>query len=451
MKKSIAIVLAVLSILTVLASCNRRDQYRDPVVTDETTTVETDHMTQPPTTSAPDGTEVTPGSLDIPESSLGTGTPYEGMNKEELLALYHQSSDSSDSAFNTHYYYIFKIYGKGGKAYSKLTGNIVTLCKELGCTHDSCIFSGAINRCYVMNDRMYFTMKYDDYDCLYSADLMMDDLKMELQSESISRISVYDGNVYVISYFWDEASDNKTSAVFMLDLKNGSYTPVFEEGLQFQAGLLVGEYLYYTPKDGSLWKCHLGTKEQTCLLDSSLLNPENGDIRFNAMDTVGRNLLVVWRQTPVLNEEFYYDLSTGETFTLDLDQNISLSMWGDSGQYITVHHNTEAYAQDPHYVYYQDKLANGFVNHTGGEIWRRDPDTGEVTFLARLMTKEIPDGIHWVVAGDGKTILVQYATFEDFKNIYNDYSQITSGNMITRYAVIDLETGTVYKNDYADT
>lgn len=44
--------------------------------------------------------------------------------------------------------------------------------------------------------------------------------------------------------------------------------------------------------------------------------------------------------------------------------------------------------------------------------------------------------------------MVKYQTYEDFPNVYNSYNKTTPGSMIQRYAVIDLETGKVYKNDF---
>lgn len=65
--------------------------------------------------------------------------------------------------------------------------------------------------------------------------------------------------------------------------------------------------------------------------------------------------------------------------------------------------------------------------------------------LVRMQTDGIPDAIRYVVATDGKTLVVSYKTYKDFENVYNDYNKLTSGDSL-RYAVIDLETGIVYKN-----
>lgn len=63
-----------------------------------------------------------------------------------------------------------------------------------------------------------------------------------------------------------------------------------------------------------------------------------------------------------------------------------------------------------------------------------------------MATDGIPDAIRNIVAMDGKTMVVMYSTYEDFANVYNDYQKITGANLETRYAVIDLQTGIIYKN-----
>ena len=145
MKKRIAIALAVLSIFTVLASCNRRDQYRDPVSTDpnaETTTPTTNAVTDQPdnpdeTTGQDTETGTTPVNPGNPPSQEGMGNPYAGMSAEDLLVHYTETpkyvSQSGDIVVNTPYYYILcnGENGTGGKAYSKLTGNMVTLCGKM--------------------------------------------------------------------------------------------------------------------------------------------------------------------------------------------------------------------------------------------------------------------------------------------------------------------------------
>ncbi|MBQ4113701.1 MAG: hypothetical protein IJD38_12980, partial [Clostridia bacterium] len=162
MKKTTAIILAFIMIIAVLASCGRRDQYRDPVGTETnagTTTPTTNAVTDQPdnpdeTTGQDTESGTTPANPGNPPSPEGKGNPYAGMSKDDLLALYQQTPEratySSDQIINTPYYYIRTQYNPGGRAYSKLTGNYVTLCKELACRHDDCVFSGQPEECVII-------------------------------------------------------------------------------------------------------------------------------------------------------------------------------------------------------------------------------------------------------------------------------------------------------------
>ena len=115
MKKCIAVCLTFILLSVGFTACNRRDQYRDPVSTDpnaETTTPTTNAVTDQPTdpdeTTGQDigsgTTPVNPGNSPSPE---GTGNPYAGMSKDDLLVLYQQTLEraaySSDQVINTPY------------------------------------------------------------------------------------------------------------------------------------------------------------------------------------------------------------------------------------------------------------------------------------------------------------------------------------------------------------
>lgn len=446
MKKSIAIVLAVLSILTVLTSCNRRDQYRDPIGT-STSAWET--ITEASTDKSP-GTSI----------QLTEGTPYEGMSSEALLTAYREASDykklSTDIVANTPYYYIFNkaTFGNGGQAYSKLTGNTVTLCKDLTCDHrsDTCLFYGQIDECVLLNDRIYMLMTmFDGNYRLYSFNLMLDDVKQAYEwkeSESPDRLSIYNGRFYMMGNIVTEDESIKQS-LFVFDPQNNTYTAALVNGLTFQSGWIMENILYYTASDGTLWQYDIDTTEQKCLLDASLLNPEVGDVRFIVLGKAGTSHLCVMRQSVIKSATLYYDLNTGEIVSQEsfMSEEIgAMKAWTQTGQYFVLKHNTPDHEKDPHYAYYNDKVENWLTNDSGGEIWYRTSTDGELTLLALMTTDRIPDAIRSIVATDGRTIVVQYSTYEDFPNVYNDYQKITGNNLETRYAIIDLETGIIYKN-----
>ena len=448
MKKCIAVCLTFILLSVGLTACNRRDQYRDPIDTGTTTS---DFVTEVQTDKAP-------GTISV---QLTEGNPYATMSPEELLSSYRESLDyakySSDIATNTPYYYIFssEAFGNGGQAYSKLTGNIVTLCKDLTCDHrsENCLYYGQIDECVLLHDRIYILMNmFDGSYRLYSFNLMLDDVKEVCvwnESDSPDRFAIYNGKIYMIGSIVTEDESVKRS-LFVFDPSNNTCTAAPVNGLTFQSGWVLENHLYYTASNGALWQYDIDTTEQKCLLDASLLNPEEGDIRFIVSGRAGTSHLRVMRQSIIKSATLYYDLNTGEVITQESimpEETGTLKAWTQTGQYFVLKHNTSDYEDDPHYTYYNDKVENWLTNDSGGEIWYRTSTDGELTLLASMATDGIPDAIRNIVAMDGKTMVVMYSTYEDFANVYNGYQKITGINLETRYAVIDLETGIVYKND----
>ncbi|MBQ7911224.1 MAG: hypothetical protein IJ363_10630 [Clostridia bacterium] len=468
MKKSIAIVLAVLSILTVLASCNRRDQYRDPVGTETnaetatpTTNAVTDQPDNPDETTGQDTesgtTPVNPGNSPSPE---GTGNPYAGMSKDDLLALYQQTSErtmfSCDAMFNTPYYFIMN-RGTGGQAYSKLTGNVITLCKQLGCNHldDNCVFKGTIQECVIIGDRIYLGIQngFADRFRLYSFNLMLDDAELIYEWNDLddpTGFGAFNGKIYLAAKVLSDDNTVKGS-MFVIDPVQKTCDFALGEEFVFQVGRgMIENCFYYTATDGALWQYDMQSNVHTCLLEASLLNPENGDIRFWALEIAGPNHIRVIRQNAQLNKYLCYDLHTGEIITEEsiIGEDKVYLMWNNAGQYLLTKHNTASYVNDPHYTYYNDMIENWLVNYSGGQLWYRQDSDDELSLLVYMQTDGIPDAIRDVIATDGKTLVVYYNTYKDFDNIYNNYNKETRGDNPIRFAIIDLQTGTVYKNNY---
>ena len=462
MKKSIAIVLAVLSILTVLASCNRRDQYRDSVgaeTGEESISQSADAQTTRPNDTE-QGTEdgTTPANPDNSPSPEGKGNPYTGMSKDDLLALYQQTPESimlsSDMVINTPYYYLFcrENYGTGGKAYSKLTGKVITLCKEIGCQHDDhCVYSGNIEECVVIEDRIYLGIQnnFTKLFRLYSFNLLLDDAKLIYEwgsNEAPGDFSAIGEKIYMVGQALTSDGTVKYP-LFVFDIDQKSYTPVMDDDSNVQTGNGIwAGYFYYSAADGSLWQYEIATAKQKCLLEASLLNSENGDVRFFAYGFAGNNRLSVMRQGILETPLLYYDLTSGEVITEEsmIGDDKAHLIWTEAGQFMQILHNTPAYENDPHYTYYNDKVENWLVNYSGGEIWFRPDSNSELSLFVRMQTDGIPDAILSIVATDGKTLVVSYKTYKDFENVYNDYNKLTGGDS-WHFAVIDLETGVVYK------
>ena len=75
--KKLSILLAIVSLLTVVTACNRRDQYRDPL-----------------TTTAQAKTETTTSESEDDEKT--SAFPYANMNADEMLQMY---KDTMKTAF----------------------------------------------------------------------------------------------------------------------------------------------------------------------------------------------------------------------------------------------------------------------------------------------------------------------------------------------------------------
>ncbi len=442
------ICLLLLTCMTVVCvSCNRRDQYRDPIGTG-TSASETVTETQ---------TDKAPGASSV---QLTEGNPYATMSSEELLTVYRESSDyakySSSIVANTPYYYIFNraTFGNGGQAYSKLTGNVVTLCKDLACGHDTdaCLYYGQIDECLVLEDRIYLLMSmFGGGYRMYSFNLMLDDARQVYEWNELDfpdGFSVHQGKIYMIGGVLKD-DGGVSFSLFVFDPKTNTCSAATDGNFTFQSGHVLGRYLYYTASDGALWQYDIDTAEQKCLLKASLLNPEEGDVRFIFGEQAGTSHLLVLRQGITQNSVLYYDLNTDEVIakeSLMPEETGELMAWSQSGQYFILKHNTPDYENDTHYTYYNDKVENWLVNYSGGKIWWRKDANAELTLLAAMTTDGIPDAIRSIVAMDGRTVVVEYSTYEDFDNVYNGYQKITDINLELRYAVIDLETGIVYKN-----
>ena len=162
MKRIIAILLAFMTVTAVFASCSRRDQFR-PDETDASTGEQTTVAGQPdvnhPTETNPNGGEVTdPNTTTTPDIPIGdpstgdaengkiTGNPYEGWTAEELYASFMEDQERSvynniNGTFGNTPYYVILDVQNGGSMFSKLTGQVVQICKDPICDHKTCIFN----------------------------------------------------------------------------------------------------------------------------------------------------------------------------------------------------------------------------------------------------------------------------------------------------------------------
>ncbi|MBQ1982259.1 MAG: hypothetical protein II229_03440, partial [Clostridia bacterium] len=343
MKRIIAILLAFMTVTAVFASCSRRDQFRPPETdtpTGEQTTVagQTDgsnpnetiqnggEATEPNTTT-PDIPIVTP-PVSGGDNGKITGNPYEGWTAEELYASFMEDQERSvfnnlDYGFGNTPYYVILDVQYGGSMFSKLTGQVVQICKDPICDHNSCIFSHLTTRmraCQIVNDRCYLAVegyKGDVYMCsLYSFDLLMNDPQLVCEWEEMDcpdTIYVYQGKIYYDADIkFDDGQYSNVTMVY--DINKKTTAPLHNDSVRCSMIVYEGAYEWYTAwEDGSLRRYNLDTGVDEVILTASHLDREEGETEFIFWAESNQ---MVYVQKRLANQDFSnilkYDMSTGE-------------------------------------------------------------------------------------------------------------------------------------------
>ncbi len=471
----ITAILASLILASVLASCNRRDQFRPPE-TDAPTGEQTTVAGQPdvsnpgestPTDTNPSGEDVTAPNTTTPDIPIVTppvsggdngkitGNPYEGWTAEQLYASFMEDqersiyNDQNETFGNTPYYVILDVR-YGGLMFSKLTGQVVQICKDPLCEHTDCIFGNIfdIMTCQVADDRCYLTIrdfKEDVHTCsLYSFDLLMNDAKLVYEWRGMDipdEIYVYRDKVYYDSEI--KFDDGQYAIVSMVyDMKEKTTSPLREESVRCSAIWHEGAYEWYAAgKDGSLWRYNLDTGEEEKIISETLLNREEGELRFIFMGSSDQTVYVMKSKPYELSSSMQYNMETGQ---LQEIEGITTFIY-DGNFYQGVNHRVDAYKDDPHYEYYQNPQNLTSVGGTmwGGKWYRYDMQTGEREVILDLRTDDIPDNLMNFLFLDGKYVMVQYQTYKDFPNVYSP--NIPEWKDSRRFVVVNMETGQVFE------
>lgn len=438
MKKTIYVALLICLLLLQLVSCNSR---REEIKNNQTNEAET--------------------------SSVIESTPsfYEGMTTEDFLTLYDSNKITEKShtpVINTPYYYIFTDGNtKGGQVFNKLTNSFEYLCKDPFCDHKECIFSWKNNyvaeEFVVHNNRIYVLVSSQaeildstQY-CLYSMDLLLHDLSL-----------VYEFPVTVEDQYVEGENGLQTS--FGRNIRN----LCFYDDAIYCSDFYIDSDNMISP---TVYKLDLNTKEY-----SSFLEDTYADITSLKL----YNHTLSWEN--IDKERVYYDLKinsyveeyTGMQENLQFPEEYTVISWvicGESG-YVMIDHTTEKFTEDPHYEYFRSEYiddpmltplgSRDYPLRSGGELYKVVKNEGGQVVLescVKMETDGIPDIIHWFCT-DGKTALVKYETYMDFRNPYNpDYTVEGDSSIIDsmlgkpsiapanyQYALIDLETGMIIRD-----
>ena len=458
-------ILAALLLASTLASCSRRDQFRPPetdVPTGEQTTVAGQPDVSNPGESNPNGGEVTgPNTTTTPDIPIGdpsmgdaesgkiTGNPYEGWTAEELYASFMEDqersvyNDINNVYGNTPYYVILDVQ-YGGAMFSKLTGQVVTICKDPLCDHETCIFSNLTLRmlwCQVVNDRIYLTVDQDiDQTVTYSFDLLMNDVEVVYEwngTDCPDKVYIYQDKIYYdASKRFDDGQYGKVTMVY--DMREKTTYSLREQPARRISCWYVGAYEWYTAEeDGSLRRYNLDTGVDEAILDGSWLNREMGEtsVRFaGASDQTA----YVWKSTvsAIPSNVWKLNMETG----VMQDTGVQALFVYDDILYAKISHNNDAYKNDTHYEYYfNDSVLTKFA----GKVYQLDMNTGELNTEVQLRTDGIPDYVGNLLFMDGHFLMIEYQTYKDFNNYYSP--NLPGWAESRRYVVVNLETGTVYE------
>lgn len=427
--------------------------------TQETESGEPDRETQPAETGGEASTDVpvTPPARDL---TFTYGNPYEGMTKEDLVKLYNESSVlyTTGCGNNTPYYYIYRMMN-GGLAFSKLTGDIVTLCKDPLCSHEKCAFpsTGSLDAMVVAEDKIYYAVSdlTANLCTLYESDLHFDHivkLTTWIDEDAPQHIFCYDGKIYYLAPYRHNGQTEKKVYVFDTDSKKTSLLEGEDENKFKNFSCVSGQYLYYLTQNRDnagdfIRRYDLVTGEDTCVVPASVLRPEEGDLTmmldYVEADQIHLGLCFI-RMTPTRPAapfSYRYNIESGECVEVS-------SGWPQSGRYTVsyVNHISDEYKDDPFYdLYVNNEGAFGKDNPSGGELKVYLTDGMIPVETIRFTTDGIPDRLatssNEYFGSDGKCIFVRWINYYSYDNEYNPTYSPSTVNPSSRggYMVIDVE------------
>ena len=468
MKRIRAILLTILTVTAVFASCSRRDQFR-PTDTDAPTGEQTTVAGQPdvnnpgesnPTDTNQSGGDVTDPGTTTPDIPIGdpstgdaengkiTGNPYEGWTAEELYASFMEDQERSiynnvnESFGNTPYYVILDVQ-YGGYMFSKLTGQVMQICKDPICDHTNCVFNNHTARmrsCQVVDDRIYMVLHQarENKYVMYSFDLLMSDAKMVCEwSDFPQNIHVYQDKVYYITEMMLDNGQYGYGAM-TYDMTGKTTAPLWARAVPCYSIGYDHAFAWYTPmEDGSLHRYNLDTGEDEVILSGDLLNRVEGEVAFRFL-AVSNSMVYFekWIANGNFSNFLQYDMEAGGI----QDLGVSAVYIYNESLYVEIPHDTDSNRDDPHYDYY---FNNSFLTKYAGRVFEKDANTGKLNIVVQLCTDGIPDCIVNNLFMDGHFVIIEYQTYKDFNNHYSP--SLPGWAKSRRYVVVELETGVAYE------
>ncbi len=485
--KKIAFCLAVLTLLSALASCGRRQDILNQIESEkaaESAAVESNVVTMgggretiapSPDTQSPDNPVETSNPDNPPESykppvptvpdpndkypnnagyqftdgiNKGGDGYYKGMTAESLQKRYDSGKIvwNSSEHYNTPLGIFFIVPGEQSTYYNKLTGNVTHVCPDPLCKHDECVWGKLMTLQYVTDTHLYFTAG-DFYSgtYLYRSDLNRNHVEpLEIPLDTGEQVCYVDGDkVYVerLVYKAEEAGDYTYG---VLDCKSKEYTTLYDDESVHILAVTGGSTVWFWLKndDTVIWKSDLNLEHMEKAFEGSAMSILQST----------KDYLLLGEENGTFVGSCLYHIPSGKT--TDIRGLVSTSTLATvDGQYIyyTKDITEEEIAISPLKNYYRyelvygdNKVYRGGLFGGDGRVYRMNLETGEEEMCAELSYNGVPLRITNVVA-DGDAIYVAYLTYNDWNNYYNQsynpekpYRQEPP-----KYMYVDMTNGTV--------
>ena len=417
MKKTIALILTLCTLLCTLTACKSRRSKYLPKDT---------------------GTETDTSTGDVGDAKVSRyihgDNPYAGMTAEELKDLYF--STESNSSFATPYYFLLEPYALGVTVFSKLTGEIMTLCKDPLCDHKNCTFSKPIYGLTVTEDRIITVQSSNGVTEMYSYDYNFNDAK-KLMTWS----SAEDGPLDYLLYYWEgklyyqlhyRMNGETVERTCVFDLKSNTQSWLEPEETMHISHMweVYDGYLYYwRTGSASTWRYDLKTGEDICVLVAEdILNYEEGDlgVLFQGVEDGVLHITITYRNgdTNGFRPYFYY-IDTKELKPVYSSTQYRI---GENVIAIRDHIHDESFRDDPFYDLYTNTfVTNPLGRHDskyGGDLYYSPVGQTNAEPLVRIHLDGIPVSIESntgrsYIGCDGKCMYVRIATYMNYKNQYN--------------------------------
>ncbi len=481
--KKLALFIAIVTLLTSLASCGRRQDILNQIESEKaaesigeaqeqesniigitprpqetvaphpTDTSDPNHPTDTTTSPAP----IDPSTLPNNEGyrltaglHLGDRGYYDGVTVEELKERFEAEGmlDMTSQMYNTPTGIIFNLEETQMPAYyNKLTGNITTLCPDPLCRHEDCMWVQLREILYISDEHIYFRSGDIVQAQVFRSDLERNHVEaLDLVLALGSRICfVENDKIYLQQNIYQENSAG-VSCYGVFDCKEKTFTQLSgTENVEVLA--VTGETLWYwSGRDADIYMT---------------------DVRFSKSGE---------KFAPLAGFDGIEDYQ-GDYLLLKKNGELDSLYNVQTGELTSVRGRIGSYSHGPifagKYVYYCKRVAEGEIESSpwkeyftyelprpgrpdltipskgkdAGRIYRLNLETGEEEIVMELQYNGIPVAVQ-EFAVDGHALYVSYLTYEDHNNYYNQEYMADNPNAIlntepVRYLYVDMQNGTV--------